>query len=108
MKLSEALKHYDLIVENGPLGTRLKYDFGYEASHHLSQDTKGRKILIELYKGDIDAARYGNIPIIINAATFRASRNHLACNGVNDFEQIKQINLNNIQLIIDIKDEIKN
>jgi homocysteine S-methyltransferase len=107
MKLSQALKRYDLIVENGPLGTRLKYDYGYNASHDLSQDIKGRQILIELYKGDIDTASHRDIPIIINAPTFRASRNHLADNGVNDFEQIKQINSSNLQLIIDLRAEIE-
>lgn len=107
MKLSQALKQYDLIVENGPLGTRLKYDYGYNTSYDLSQDIKGRQILIELYKGDMEVARQRNIPIIINAATFRASRNHTASSGINDFDQIRQINLNNIQITIELRDEIK-
>ncbi|KTD13213.1 homocysteine S-methyltransferase family protein [Legionella jamestowniensis] len=106
MKLSQALKHYDLIVENGPLGTRLKYDYGY-TGNDFSKDSPGRKILTELYKGDIAIAREYNTPIIINAATFRTSRNHLATNGLIDFEQIKKINLNNLQVIIDLKEEVK-
>lgn len=107
MKLSQALKQYDLIVENGPLGTRLKYDYGYKTNYHLSQDIKGRQILIELYKGDMEIARHNNIPIILNAATFRASRNHTASSGINDFEQIRQINLKNIQIIIELREEMK-
>ena len=107
MKLSQALKQYDLIVENGPLGTRLKYDYGYNASYDLSQDIKGRQILVELYKGDMDVALQRNVPIIINAATFRASCNHISSIGINDFEKVSQINLNNIQIIIELRDEIK-
>lgn len=107
MKLSQALKNYDLIVANGPLGTRLKYDYGYNASYDLTQDAKGKQILLKLYKDDIKAASQRNTPIIINAATFRASRNHLAASGITDSEQIKEVNINNLKLIQDLKAELK-
>ncbi|MCC5792125.1 MAG: homocysteine S-methyltransferase family protein [Legionellaceae bacterium] len=107
MKLSLALKNYELIVANGPLGTRLKYDFGYHASYDLTQDSKGKGILVELFKADIAVASQKDVPIIINAATFRASRNHLASNGINDFEKIKEVNFNNLQLTIDLRNELR-
>jgi len=107
MKLSQALNQFKLIVQNGPLGTRLKYDYGYNASHNLSQDKAGREILIELYQGDLNVAHAGNVPIILNAATFRASRNHLATSGINDFEKIRNTNVSNLQLIIDIRSRMK-
>lgn len=107
MKLSLALTKFEYIVENGPLGTRLKYDYGYNASYDLSQDEKGREILIELYKGDVEVAHQGDVPIVLNAATFRASRNHLAANGVNHIEQIRSINISNLQLISDLIQDVK-
>lgn len=107
MKLSQALKNYDLIVANGPLGTRLKYDYGYNASYDLTQDAKGKQILLQLYKDDIKAASERNTPIIINAATFRASRNHLAGSGITHFDKIKEVNINNLRLIQYLKDELK-
>lgn len=62
MKLSQALKECDLIVENGPLGTRLKYDYDYELNQDLTQDSNGRKILIDLYTGDIEIASQREVP----------------------------------------------
>lgn len=106
MKLSQALKNYDLIVANGPLGTRLKYDYGYNASYDLTQDAKGKQILLKLYKEDIKAASQRNTPIIVNAATFRASRNHLAGSGITIFDHIKEVNINNLRLIQDLKAEL--
>ena len=107
MKLSQALNKFKLIVQNGPLGTRLKYDYGYNASHNISQDKKGREILIELYQGDLNIAHAANVPIILNAATFRASRNHLAVNGIHAYESIRNTNINNLQLIVDIRNGMK-
>lgn len=107
MTLSQALKECDLIVENGPLGTRLKYDYDYEPNQDLTQDSNGRKILIDLYTGDIEVASQREIPIIINALTFRSSRNHLALIDVNDNELIKQINLNYLQIVIDLKTKLE-
>jgi len=106
MKLSQALEEFEFIVENGPIGTRLKYDYGYNASYDLSRDQKGREILIELYKGDLDVAHSSAVPIVLNAATFRASRNHLVAYGINAFEQIREINISNLLLIDEIKKEI--
>lgn len=108
MKLSQALNHYDLIVENGPLGTRLKYDYGYENIYNLYQDPIRKQILINLYKDDLAIAQDENIPIILNAATFRASRAHLAVNGVTEIGQIRDINLNNLQIIAALRDEMAN
>lgn len=106
MKLSQILIEHDLIVENGPIGTRLKYGYGYDASHDVSKDEIGKKILISLYKGDIEVARQKKVPIILNAATYRANRNHLAIHGVHELNEVREINRSNLQLIIDLRDEV--
>lgn len=58
MKLSEALNHYPTILENGPLGTRLKYQYQFESPPHLIvEQVKGREALTEIYMGDIAVAK---------------------------------------------------
>lgn len=72
INFSKAVKQFDLIVENGPLGTRLKYDYGYDVSFELPSKKAGRRALTKLYEGDIAVAKTHHLPIIVNALTFRA------------------------------------
>ncbi|MCE3268377.1 MAG: homocysteine methyltransferase [Burkholderiales bacterium] len=100
MKLAEAINIFDVILKNGPLGTRLKYDYKIEKPVHLAiRDEHGQQALEELYRGDIAIAQAQHLPIIIHAGTFRASKNHLPkeCN-------IKEVNLTCVDFLQDIKD----
>lgn len=108
MKLSEALRTYDTILENGPLGTRLKYDYQFESAPHMAIKYKeGREALNEIYRGDIAVAQESNLPIIVNAPTFRASRNHLRLQGLDMLSDISQINSANIDFIKNLRDSYK-
>jgi len=99
VKFEEAIQTFDTIVENGPLGTRLKYDYGYEASFDLTERKEGRIALTELYEGDIAVAQEHHLPIILNAATFRTNRNHLQAAGFKSDGDLKRINTNCINFI---------
>lgn len=99
MKFKEAILVFDTILENGPLGTRLKYDYGFEASFDLTEQKEGQEALSELYEGDLAVAQEYHLPIILNAATFRASRNHLQSAGFKKTEDIKRINKGCINFI---------
>lgn len=108
MKFIDALRTYDLIVENGPLGTRLQYDYKFELGSNMEtfdliEHIEGRKALNELYRGDIEVAQKTRTPIIINAATFRASKNHLRARNLDKPEDVKRINLACINLIKEIQ-----
>ena len=106
MKLSYALNTQNLITANAPIGTRLKYDYGFNASYDLTHDEHSRKILIDLLKGDALEAAKHNTPIILNAATYRANRNHLEYNGISAFDEIERVNINNLKLVIELVNEL--
>jgi len=99
MEFKEAIQTCDTILENGPLGTRLKYDYGYEASFDLTEQKEGRQTLAELYEGDIAVAHEYHLPIILNAATFRANRNHLQAADFKADRDLKRINTSCINFI---------
>lgn len=108
MKLAAALQKYSTIVANGPLGTRLKYDYGYETTFDLTEQEKGRKILAELYCGDLNEAMIHDTPIILNAATFRASRNHLRAAKLDTQQDIKRINTSCINFVRELRNSYSN
>lgn len=109
MKFKDVIVTYDTILVNGPLGTRLQYDFKFPlgtnmATFDLIKLKEGRAALTEIYRGDIDIAQSYNLPIIINAVTFRASRNHLRARGLCEEIDIKGLNIASINFIKDIRD----
>lgn len=82
MRFIEALQTYNILVENGALSSRLQYDYGFKlgpnmAAFDLIEQEDGQQALNEIYRGDIEVAQEYHVPIIINTATFRASKNHL-------------------------------
>src|SRR5690349_8887310 len=96
-----ALNTFDTIVENGPLGTRLKFEYKIESILEVIDQPHGKAALNEIYEGDIAVAQKNGLPIIINAATYRASRNHLIKNDNISSNAIKHINQSCLKLIID-------
>lgn len=103
MKLKQALAIFNTILENGPLGTRLKYDYGFDYAFDFSDNPTLMQALTDIYRSDIDAAKKQHLPIIINAPTFRASLNHLQKAGFTTLEDVKRINTSSIKLLNDIK-----
>jgi len=105
MRLREALLKYPTILETGPLGTRLYYDYQYTQGPHMAViDERGRSLLEQIYRADIDVAQAYALPMIVNVATFRASANHLKAYGMDSLEHVYQINKACIALIKDIRD----
>lgn len=80
MTFKNAITLFDTILQNGPLGTRLKYHYNINAPAEAVNNKAGKKALIEIYESDISIAQKNYLPIILNAATYRASRNHLTSN----------------------------
>ena len=107
MRFEQALRVYPLIVANGPLGTRLKYDYGFNSTNGLTETPEGRRALSELYRGDIDVALAHNVPIIANAATFRASRNHLQSAGFSQAGDVERINISSIQFLKALRNDYR-
>lgn len=103
MKLEDAIQSYEAILANGPLGTRLKFDYGLEVSYRLTDSEQGRMALNNLYLGDIEVAQEYQLPIILNAATFRTSKNHLRQAGLTEHNDFIEINKNNINFIKNLK-----
>jgi homocysteine S-methyltransferase len=105
MKLSDAFNKYSIILENGPLGTRLKYDYNFELGPHIAvRQEEGRDALYKIYCGDIDVAKENALPIIVNAPTFRASKNHLRPQGLDKSIEVRQINMACINFVKSIRD----
>lgn len=95
MTFKEAIKFFDCILENGPLGTRLKYDYSINAA---ADDAATKKALIEIYESDVQVAQKHRLPILLNAATYRASRNHLN-------SDIKHVNIAFLNIANEIRDQ---
>jgi S-methylmethionine-dependent homocysteine/selenocysteine methylase len=94
----------------GPLGTRLKYDYNFDIEKNISiidliGMKEGRDALSDIYCGDIKAAKKYYFPIIINAATFRASKNHLTHFGLDKLSDIKRVNIACIDFVKSIQDD---
>jgi homocysteine S-methyltransferase len=77
MNFKNAITFFDTILQNGPLGTRLKYDYHINTPTEAVNNEAGKKALIEIYESDIAITQKNHLPIILNAATYRASRNYL-------------------------------
>lgn len=108
MNFKEAIKVLDTILENGPLGTRLKYDYGFEASFDFSKQKDERKALSEIYEGDVAVAQAHHLPIILNASTYRASRNHLRAANFTKKEDITRINISSVNFVREIQAKYSN
>jgi len=104
MSFIETLNNTDIIVANGPLGTRLKYKHGLNAVFDITKDTNAKNALINIYKEDISIVIINNIPMVLNAPTFRASENYMYLAGFKP-NDVKRINMAYILLTKNIRDQ---
>ncbi len=77
MKLSKALQQYDYLLMNGPIKTRLEFEYGLKkADWELIQegDTSALKAI---FSQDIALCQQGNIPMILSGCC-GTSCEHLA------------------------------
>lgn len=98
MNFKNAITLFDIILQNEPLGTRLKYHYNINAPAEAIHNKAARKALIEIYERDIGVAQKNHLPIILNAATYRASRNHLNSN-------IKHTNITLLKTVNEIRNK---
>lgn len=103
MKFRNAIAHYNVILENGPLGTRLKFDYGISELTDLLHQESAIKALTQIYEGDLSIAQANNLPIILNAATYRASRNHLNISKKLPNLTIQDVNHQLAKIAIDVR-----
>lgn len=108
MKLPYAINNFNTILENGPLGTRLKYDYGISSMEDLLSQGSGEIALGEIYEGDLSIAKKYQLPIILNAATYRASRNHLKSTDRSARIDIKNVNYQLIKAVNNVQKKQEN
>lgn len=99
MEFEKAINTFPTILQNGPIGTRLKYQYGYESAFDLTMQTKGRRVLTSIYEEDILVSQKYHLPIIINAPTFRANKNHLKIDGCESDIDVEDINKSCINFV---------
>ena len=63
MNFERAIVYFDTLLENGPLGTRLAYDYELKASSDLTESEEGRQALKEIYEGDLAVAQHYGYPL---------------------------------------------
>lgn len=95
------------LVYDGPMETRIEYDTDLKMDEAVSLftlvfDEKGRKILEKFYREDISVAKNYDMPIIINAPTFRANLAHSTRLGY-DIKDLPKINLACIEFTKEIR-----
>ena len=91
MKLQDALKEHQTIVENGPLGTRLSFNYPT-----ITTQAEKEAALTTLYQDDIAVAQKSGTAIIVNACTYRASANHMSGKSL---AEVKEENIASVSLI---------
>lgn len=106
MLFTDALTRYHTILGNGPISTRLMYDYNIAANTAIEHEP-GRQALRAIYEEDIGVAQAYQLPIIIGAATYRASKNHLPEHFRNPAD-VKRINVTAIAFMNAIRDTYKN
>lgn len=106
MNFSEAVQIFDTIVENGPLGTRLKFDYDLDPTFDVFEKKEGKKALQEIYQGDLAIAQEKRVPIILNALTFRASKNHLQAASQGKAVDIEKNNINSVSIVQNLKNSV--
>lgn len=106
MPFTDALTQYHTILSNGPISTRLLYDYKIAANTAIEHEA-GRQALMAIYRGDIDVAQAHQLPMTIGAATYRTSKNHLPEQFKNPTD-LKRINLSAIAFMHAIRDTYTN
>lgn len=92
---------------DGPMETRIEFDTNLKLDNEMSIFTlifseEGKSALRKLYSEDIAIAEQYNLPIIINAPTYRANPAHCKRLGF-DLDEIEKINLKCVQFAKEIR-----
>lgn len=89
MILSEALDNYELILLNGPVKTRLEFEYGVTKSAlDIILEDAGQP-LEDIFAHDIRVIQEAGIPVIMSTLTFRSSKNNVPDNmSVEDANKI--------------------
>lgn len=113
MNFLNALKQNTFLLYDGPMETRIEYDTSIQLHKDVSifrliyQDV-GREALSYLYQTDIEVAGGYDLPIILNAPTWRASFTHIECAGYKDKQDVEIINQDCIQFVKEIRKKYPN
>lgn len=107
MKIKSTIHDFNTILLNGPLNTRLKFEHGIQSILEVFDKPETKKALHNLYEGDVATAKENKLPIIINAATYRASRNHLSFIKNTSNTDIQNINQACLDIIINIRSQYR-
>ena len=104
MKLFETVAVYD-----GPMETRIEYGTDLKLDKEMSifalcDSEAGRAALSDLYRRDIQAAQNHGVTIVLNAPTYRASREHAHRMGYDAPDAVAQINARCLELVKEIRD----
>lgn len=96
-------------VYDGPMETRIEYGTDLKLDKEMSifalcDSEPGRAALTELYQRDIQAAQRHGVSIVLNAPTYRASREHARRMGYDGADAVAQINANCLGLVRGIRD----
>lgn len=99
------------LLYDGPMETRIEYNTSLILDKEMSIFTlmyseEGKKALCDLYTRDSLIALKYNIPIILNAPTYRASPAHCRRLGYNAADSVKVINKDCIEFVKTIRDEL--
>lgn len=81
MDFKKAFQQKRFFFYDGPMETRIEYGTGIELDPEMSifqmmNSKEDRFVLAKFYRADIEAVKPFNVPIILNAPTFRASAEH--------------------------------
>ncbi|MDA7742339.1 homocysteine S-methyltransferase family protein [Francisellaceae bacterium] len=96
---------------DGPMETRIEYGTDLKLDQEMSiftllESKTGSLALRNLYRKDIEAAIPFNVPIILNAPTFRASKEHCKRLNISETpEHVYQINEQCILFLREIRNE---
>lgn len=105
------LKNSPAVLMDAPMETRIEYGTDIKLDPEMSIFTladkvDGKAALAALYRQDIDTVMPFNLPIILNAPAFRASREHCQRLGLpTSDEYILQINQACLDLIAEVQRE---
>jgi len=111
MSFNEIYQNNHYLFYDGPMETRIEYGTDLQLDKEMSiflllETNEGREALSALYRQDIETVMPFGAPIILNAPTFRASKEHCQRLGISDApENVYQINKDSITLLRSIRDE---
>ena len=101
MKLSQALDKFHTVFSCGPIETRLRFECGIKQPAWELMGTPAEAALKRIFAQDIQAAQAANVPILLPATTFRASRHHLPATV-----SVEEVNLASLKFVTTLQKEL--